>query len=85
MSKRPMFKARFKHQLLPAFLCVIVAVVFDSQRFQPLGRGIVRVILYTVTTALCFVFAERVVDFIFQSVSKIFKRWGDYLLGRDRR
>ena len=85
MSKRSTFKARFKRQLLPAFLCVIIAVVFDSQRFQPLGRGIVRVILYTVITALCFVSVEGVVDFIFQSVSKIFKRWGDYLLGRDRR
>ena len=85
MSKQSTFKARFKRQLLPAFLCVLVTVVFDSQRFQPLGRGIVRVILYTVIAALCFVSVEGVVDFIFQSVSKIFKRWGDYLLGRDRR
>ena len=85
MSKRSTFKARFKRQLLPAFLCVIVAVVFDSQRFQPLGRGIVRVILYTMIAALCFMAVEEVVDFIFQSVSKIFKRMGDYLLGRDRR
>ena len=84
MSKRSTFKARFKRQLLPAFLCVIVAVVFDSQRFQPLGRGIVRVILDTVIIALCFVFVEGVVDFTFQSVSKIFKRMGDHLLGRDR-
>ena len=80
-----MFKARFKHQLLLAFLCVIVAVVFNCQRFQPLGRGIVRVVIYTVIGALCFVFVEAVVDFIFQSVSKIFKRIGDYLLGRDGR
>lgn len=85
MSKRSTFKARFKRQLLPAFLCVIVAVVFNSQRFQPLGRGIVRVILDTVIIALCFVFVEGVVDFTFQSVSKIFKRMGDHLLGRDRR
>lgn len=85
MSKRSTFKARFKRQLLPAFLCVIVAVVFDSQRFQPLGRGIVLVILDTVMVALCFVFAAGVVDFIFQRVSQFFKRWGDYLLGRDRR
>ena len=85
MSKQSTFKARFKRQLLPAFLCVIVAVVFDSQGFQPLGRGLVRVVIYTVITALCFVYVEVVVDFIFQSVSKIFKRCGDYLLGRDRR
>ena len=85
MSKRSTFKARFKRQLLPAFLCVIVAVVFDSQRFQPLGRGIVHVILDTVIIALGLVFIERGVDFIFQSVSKIFKRMGDRLLGRDRR
>ena len=85
MSKRSTFKARFKRQLLPAFLCVIVAVVFDSQRFQPLGRGLVRVVIYTVIAALYFVFIGVVVDFIFQSVSKIFKRCGDYLLGRDRR
>ena len=85
MSKQSTFKARFKRQLLPAFLCVIVAVVFDSQGFQPLGRGLVRVVIYTVITALCFVYVEVVVDFIFQSVSKIFKRIGDHLLGRDRR
>ena len=85
MGKRSMFKARFKRQLLPAFLCVIVAVVFDSQRFQPLGRGIARVVIYTVIGALCFVFVGVVVDFIFQGVSKIFKRIGDRLLGRDIR
>ena len=85
MSKRSTFKARFKRQLLPAFLCVMVAVVFDSQRFQPLGRGLVRVVICTVMGALGLVFIEAVVDFIFQSVSKIFKRWGDRLLGRDRR
>ena len=85
MSKRFTFKARFKRQLLPAFLCVIVAVFFDSQRFQPLGRGIVRVVIYTVIGALCFVFVEAAMDFIFQSASKIFKRIGARLLGRDRR
>lgn len=85
MSKQSTFKAKFKRQLLPAFLCVIVAGVFDSQRFQPLGRGIVRVILYTVIIALGLVFIEGVVGFIFQGVSKIFKRMGDHLLGRDRR
>ena len=85
MRKRSTFKARFKRQLLPAFLCVIVAVVFDPQRFQPLGRGIVLVILDTVIIALGLVFIERGVGFLFQSVSKIFKRMGDHLLGRDRR
>lgn len=85
MSKRSTFKARFKRHLLPAFLCVIVAVVFGSQRFQPLGRGLVRLVIYTMIGTLCFVFVEAVVDFIFQSISKIFKRMGDYLLGRDRR
>ena len=83
MSKPSTFKARFKRQLLPAFLCVIVAVVFDSQRFQPPGWGIVRVILCTVITAVGFVFVDGVVDFIFQSISKMFKRIGDRLLGRD--
>ena len=85
MSKRSTFKARFKRHLLPTFLCVIIAVVFDSRRFQPLERGIVRVVIYTVIGALCFVFVEAVVDFIFQGVSKIFRRMGDHLLGRDRR
>ena len=85
MSKRSTFKARFKRQLLPAFLCVIVAVVFDSQRFQPLGRGLVRVVIYTMIMALCFVCVEAAVDFIFQSFSKTFKRVGDYLMGRDGR
>ena len=63
----------------------MVAVVFDSQRFQPFGRGIVRVVIYTVIAALCFVFIEGVVDFIFRKGSQFFKRWGDSLLGRDRR
>ena len=85
MSKRSTFKARFKRQLLPAFLCVIVAVVFDFQRFQPLGRGLVRVVIYMVIAALCFVSVEVVVDLIFQRVSQLFKRCGDHLLGRDRR
>lgn len=85
MSKRSTFKTRFKSQLLLAFLCVIVAVVFDPQRFQPIGRGIVGVILDTVIIALGLVFIETVVNFIFQRGSQLFKRWGDYLFGRDRR
>ena len=63
----------------------MVTVVFDSQKFQPLGRGIVRVILDTVIIALGLVFMETVVDFIFEKGSQFFKRWGDSLLGRDRR
>ena len=85
MSKRSTFKARFKRQLLVAFLCVMVAMVFDPQRFQPLGRGIVRVILDTVIIALGLVFIETVVNFIFEKGSQFFKLWGDSLLGRDGR
>ena len=85
MSKRSTFKARFKRQLLVAFLCVMVAMVFDPQRFQPLGQDIVHVILDPVIIALGLVFIETVVDFIFQRSSQFFKVWGDSLLGRDRR